>query len=253
MEALGRDGFVIVEDALTRRQLARLRAAVDRVWRSEAPGRELHRLAFVGLDDSFLDLLVHDATLPVVRRALGDNIYVYHCHLDVHPPLDPPTEPRWRWHQDGGRQNVDLESPRPRLSLKVAYFLTAVNSVEHGPMSILPGSHRRETLARPANGSVNPPGAVPLLVRAGTAVIFDRRLWHARGDNVSTRARKVLFYAYTYRWIRERDDVEVDAARLASLDPVRRQLLGAGASAIGRWFPTDDEVPLRGDAGAAPM
>lgn len=28
------------------------------------------------------------------------------------------------------------------------------------------------------------------------------------------------------------------------LDPVRRQLLGAGTGAIGHWIPTEAEVPL---------
>ena len=75
---------------------------------------------------------------------LGRDIYVYHCHLDVHPPTCEP--PRWRWHQDGGRQNVELESPRPLLSLKVGYFLTDVEDADMGLLWVLPGSHRRDTL-----------------------------------------------------------------------------------------------------------
>ncbi len=251
--ALEREGFVVLEDALSTREVARLADAVDRVWRAEARDGDLHRLAFVGLDDAFVELVAHERTLPLVRRLLGENIYVYHCHLDVHAPLGAAVAPRWRWHQDGGRQNVDLESPRPRLSVKVAYFLTDVSDVEHGPMWVLPASHRRDTLDRPTPDAVHPPGALPLLVPAGTAVVFDRRLWHARGDNVSGPPRKALFYAYTYRWIRPRDDLDLDAARVAALDPVRRQLLGAGTGAIGHWFPSDEEVPLRRYAEAPPM
>ena len=86
---------------------------------------------------------------------------------------------------------------------------------------------------------------MPLLVRAGTAVVVDRRLWHARGDNRSDTTRRVLFYAYTHRWIRPRDDVGLDERQLASLDPIRRQLLGWGTSAIGHWIPTEEHVPLR--------
>ena len=32
---------------------------------------------------------------------------------------------------------------------------------------------------------------------------------------------------------------------LDRLDPVKRQLLGAGTSALGYWIPTDEDVPLR--------
>ena len=168
---------------------------------------------------------------------------MYHCHLDVHPPVAEP--PRWRWHQDGGRQNVELESPRPRLSVKVAWFLTDVEEPSQGALWIIPGSHREDRLERPASGSLTPPGARPLLVRAGTAVLFDRRLSHARGDNTSNATRKALFYAYTYRWIRMRDDLGLPQTLLDGFDPVRRQLLGAGTSPVGYWIPTDDDVPLR--------
>jgi ectoine hydroxylase-related dioxygenase (phytanoyl-CoA dioxygenase family) len=239
-----RDGFVVVPEALASGEVRRLEAAVDRVWEREGkPGEPLHRLGFAGLDDAFLELVDHAACLPLVAGVLGSNIYVYHCHLDVHPP-EPPTEPRWRWHQDGGRQNVELDSPRPRLSVKVAYFLTDVPTPEHGALRVVPGSHGRDTLPRDAE----PPDAVPVLVEAGSAVIFDRRLWHARGDNVSDRTRKVLFYAYTHRWIRPRDELRLDPGRIAQLTPLRRRLLGFADDSSDYWFPTDalrSRMPLK--------
>jgi ectoine hydroxylase len=236
-----RDGFVVVPDALDAARLRRLEMATDRVFATESQaGAALHRLAFAGLDDAFVELVDHPATLPLVRHVLGWNVYVYHCHLDVHPP-EPDAQPRWRWHQDGGRQNVELESPRPRLSVKVAYFRTDVPTPEHGALRVVPGSQCWDTLPRDRE----PSGAVPLLVRAGTAVVFDRRLWHARGDNRSNSTRKALFYGYTYRWIRPRDELELDPAAIARLTPLRRQLLGLGTSTIGYWLPTDEDAPLR--------
>ena len=82
-----------------------------------------------------------------------------------------------------------------------------------------------------------------MLAKAGSAVILDRRLWHARTDNRSSATRKALFFAYTYRWIRPRDDTVPPAWR--TLSPVRRQLLGDGATATGYCIPTDDDAPLR--------
>jgi ectoine hydroxylase-related dioxygenase (phytanoyl-CoA dioxygenase family) len=244
VDALEQDGFIVVEDALDAAAIRRLTCAVDTVWRGEAPnGEALHRLAFAALDTAFVELVDHPRTLPLVTDKLGWNIYVY--HLDVHPPVPLPLPRAWRWHQDGGRQNVELDSPRPRLSVKVAFFLTDVEDESFGPMWLIPKSHLTETLARPADGGIKPKGAQPLLVRAGTAVVFDRRLWHARGENVSHVVRKALFYAYAHRWIQPRDELVVNPALLARLNPVRRQLLGAATSAIGRWIPTDADVPLR--------
>lgn len=240
--ALDEHGFVVIGGALCSNELAALTDAVDTIHRRRGGGT-LHELGFLGADERFVAMVDHPAVLPFVVAVLGWNIYMYHCHLDVHPPSEEP--PRWRWHQDGGRQNVELESPRPRLSMKVAWFLTDVSTAEMGALWVIPGSHRNDRLERPADGSLIPSGARPLLVRAGTAVIFDRRLWHARGDNTSRATRKAIFYAYTYRWIRMRDELALAPDLLERLDPIRRQLLGAGTSAIGHWIPTDEDVPLR--------
>jgi ectoine hydroxylase len=240
--ALDERGFVVVEAALDSGELETLTDAVDAVHQ-RGGGGALHELGFLGADDRFLTLVDHPAVLPLIVGALSWNIYLYHCHLDVHPPSTEP--PRWRWHQDGGRQNVELESPRPRLSVKVAWFLTDVPTAETGALWVIPGSHRSDRLERPANGSLIPTSAQPVLVRAGTAVVIDRRLWHARGDNTSSATRKAVFCAYTYRWIRPRDELRLAAGLLDRLDPVRRQLLGAGTSAIGHWIPTEADAPLR--------
>ena len=239
MDTLDRSGFAIVEDALSADVIAQLTSAVDRVA-AERGGGSIHELGFIGLDPAFVELVDHPATLPLVLNALGSNIFMYHCHLDVHPPA--PLDGKWRWHQDGGRQNLDLPAPRPRLSLKVAFFLTDVQDETQAPMWIIPGSQRRDHLER--NGT-RPSGATPLLVSAGTAVIFDRRLWHARGDNTSARTRKALFLGYTYRWIRARDHLQgIDGRFLDTLDPVRRQLLGGSATTFSYWFPTEEDAPL---------
>src|SRR5207249_1451012 len=114
----------------------------------------------------------------------------------------------WRWHQDGGRQNLETETfPRPLLSVKVAYVLSDLSEPGRGATRIIPGSHRRNHLARPEHpelGFEDPAGAVEVTAAPGDAFIFDRRLWHAPSTNLSLVTRKMLFVGYTYRWIRER-------------------------------------------------
>jgi hypothetical protein len=251
--AFERDGYLHVPLALSPDEVAALDVAVDTVWwanRNVPPTRgaeALHLLAFVGLDEAFLALLDHPATLPIVTGLLGWNIFMHHCHLDVHPPEAPEARPRWMWHQDGGRQNLDLESdPRPRMSVKVAYFLSDCGEPGRGNFRVIPGSHRRNTLPRPhEGGTADPVGAVPILARTGDAVIFDRRLWHMRSRNLSDVTRRALFTAYTYRWVRARDDLRVRPELFGAVTPVRAQLLGAGSGAIGHWLPGPEDAPLR--------
>jgi ectoine hydroxylase-related dioxygenase (phytanoyl-CoA dioxygenase family) len=253
---LERDGYLVLPGALGGDLLRRLLEAVDRVYEEErAAGRaaedgSLHLLDFLHRDAAFLQLLDLPDTLSAAGCLLGWNIYAYHCHLDVHPPSGAVREARWLWHQDGGRQNLELETEptRPRLSLKVAYFLTDVSAPGCGNLTVVPGSHVRNMLSRtrgPEPGVAAPEGAVPVLAPAGTAVVFDRRLWHARGENTSELTRKALFVGYTYRWIRPRENGLRGAIDLSRLTPLRRQLLGAASNDLGYWIPTTDDVPLR--------
>jgi ectoine hydroxylase-related dioxygenase (phytanoyl-CoA dioxygenase family) len=246
-EAFERDGYVVLEGALSSIELERLDQAVGRMYGAErADGGPLHLLAFCGRDAAFLRLVDHPSTLPLVVEVLGPNIFMYHCHLDVHPPEPDGGRRPWMWHQDGGIVNRDLEgSPRPRLAVKVAYFLSDVAEPGRGNFVVLPGSHRSNAIARPPDDDNDVPGAVPILARAGDAVLFDRRLWHMRGRNASAITRRALFYAYTFRWVRARDDLVVRADLLHLVTPVRAQLLGAGASAIDFWMPDEVELPVR--------
>jgi ectoine hydroxylase len=139
-----------------------------------------------------------------------------------------------------GREVPRLKAPIDR----VWQVLTDVPTAEHGALRDVAGSHRSDTLSR----QNEPADAVPVLVEAGSAVIFDRRLWHARGDNASGRTRKALFNGYTYRWIRPRDEVSVQPERLARLTPLRRQLLGVADDTSDYWFPAEalrSRMPLK--------
>ena len=189
---------------------------------------------------------------------LGWNIYLYHAHLHVKPPApeDAQAGDGWlEWHQDSGRVNIEMEThPRPRLSLKVAYFLTDVSEPGRGNFYIRPGSHYSDVPIpeseisrdpREKTSSDIPDDAIPVCVEPGTAVLFDRRLWHSRSPNTSDITRKALFYGYGYRWIRPKDDMVVEHLYERS-DPIRRQLLGDAVKNNGRYVPSDDDVPLRG-------
>lgn len=260
-------GFLLLRQVLTERHRAALEAAVDRVYAEEAAaGRTsddgtLHLLGFVTRDALFADLLTHPTTFPYVWGLLGWNIYTHHNHLDVTPPAREPERPYWGWHQDGYRQNSDPESwdgsPRPMFSLKVAYVLSDLSRTGRGATKVIPASHLRNTLARPADTSrphPDPEGTVEITARPGDAFVFDRRLWHSRSTNLSTITRKMLFVGYTYRWIRPLDEPPLDRAGRwwADRTPVQRQLLGEGSHTANYWGVgwdgyVDETIPLRAE------
>jgi ectoine hydroxylase len=243
-------GYLIVEDALDPDSIERLIGVIDRIdQRERTPelGDKLLSVTNVLHEDpAFVDLVDWPRVFPKVWGILGWNIYSYHSHLDVTPPANPDTT-TWQvaWHQDSMRVNDEIEiHPRPRLSLKVGYYLSDVTEPGRGNTLIVPGSHIDDELDCPADGLSNPVGAEPLCVKPGSAVLVDRRIWHSRSRNESELTRKVLWYGYSYRWLKPKDDMTVSHL-LDGADPVRAQLLGAG-SANGVYDPVDDDVPLRG-------
>lgn len=250
-EAFDRDGFFAVENALSPEQVAALTTTTDRIYEAKLadghdPRKSMFYPNFIPDDPQFANLVDYEKTLPKVWGILGWNIYLYHAHLIVTGPNGEDKNDRtFGWHQDSGRVNKEMEShPRPRLSLKIAYFLSDVSQAGRGNFWVVPGSHLQDTIDKPADGSGQPAGAIPVLAKPGTAVFFDRRLWHTASPNWSDITRKVLFYGYGYRWIRTKDDMTVDSLWEHS-DPIRRQLLGWGVNANGFFSPTDEDVPLR--------
>lgn len=233
-----RDGYLIIRAALNSDEVANARDALDRVYANAAragslePDGSMHLLSAIANCPDLIGLIDHPATFRYVWSVLGWNIHIYHSHLDVHPPLREHQPFRFEWHQDGGRLNREIETtPRPRLSVKLAYWLSDVSEPGRGNLKVVPGSHLTNWIAGPPRRDIewpDPGNAVELTAEAGDAVLIDRRIWHARSRNYSEHTRKVVFFGYSYRWTVMRDiTLPFRLSRwFAQLSPVRQQLLG---------------------------
>ncbi|HET6215319.1 MAG TPA: phytanoyl-CoA dioxygenase family protein, partial [Micromonosporaceae bacterium] len=133
-ERFDRDGYLILRAALRPDEVRAYADAVGRVYAHAAAerslGREcsLHRLSAVTSCPDLVGLIDHPATFPLVWSLLGWNLHIYHSHIDVHPQVVGERPFWWHWHQDGGRQNREMETePRPRMSVKLAYWLSDVS------------------------------------------------------------------------------------------------------------------------------
>jgi len=253
-----RDGYLVIRGALRPDEVAGARAALDRVYADAArsgrlnPDGSMHLLGAVANCPEVARLTDHPGAFPYVWSILGWNIHVYHSHLDVHPPLRARMPFRFEWHQDGGRQNREIEtSPRPRLSVKLAYWLSDVSASGRGNLKLVPGSHLVNWIDGPPRRDIewpDPEGAVEVTAGPGDAVLFDRRIWHARSRNYSPHTRKAVFFGYTYRWTAIRDDNAPiwASAWSARLNPVQRQLLGGIGAGDGdhAWGHYPDCTPL---------
>jgi ectoine hydroxylase-related dioxygenase (phytanoyl-CoA dioxygenase family) len=247
-DQLERDGYLVLRDVLGPDEVRRYADHLDRSYLGgplSADG-SMHRLDAVSDNPEFAALVDHPRVLPVIWSILGWNVHVYHSHIDVHPtvPADHPF--RYEWHQDGGRQNRELETnPRPRMSLKVGFWLSDVSEATRGNLRVAPGSHLSNWIDGPPHRDLDwpdPDGAIDIRCRPGDAVVFDRRLWHARSRNRSPLPRRAVFFAYTYRWIVAREHRVLDGL---DLTPIQRQLLApAPIDGDEAWGHHPERVPL---------
>jgi len=258
--AFDRDGYLIIRGALGPDEVAAARDSIDRVYAARAdagalgPDGSMHQLSAVANCPEVAGLTDHPATFPCVWSTLGWNIHIYHSHLDVHPPIQARMPFRFEWHQDGGRQNRELETtPRPRLSVKLAYWLSDVSEPGRGNLKVVPGSHLTNRIAGPPRRDMqwpDPDGAIEVTARPGDALFFDRRIWHTRSRNYSPRTRKAVFFGYTYRWTAIRDDTTPMRASdwFTRLTPVQQQLLGGFGDLGGdhAWGHDPASTPLHG-------
>ncbi|WP_320669466.1 phytanoyl-CoA dioxygenase family protein [Patulibacter defluvii] len=225
-KTVAEEGWAVV-GTLDRPLSRRLLGAVDEVA-ARSPeagaGGQLHLLSGLAQHPRLAAVVDWPPLLALAVELLSPNIYINHSHLDVHPP-HPPTGAH-RWHRDNGLMGRDMRllwRDQPRVTLKVAIYLTDVESADDGALEVVPRSHLDAESRYPTEEQ---PDGVPILGPAGTVAVFDARLWHRRRDNLGARTRRAMFWGYSYRWMTSRDTPFADVPAWATQPPVRRQLLG---------------------------
>ncbi|RYG42703.1 hypothetical protein EON79_18365 [bacterium] len=232
------NGFLVIPDALSPEELTKVRAAADRAeetWRADPSrpglrGATLEQLQCpIEYDEALLELLWHPKVFPLVREAVGDDAMMIDNDYFMTPPKTPRTHADW--HHDVGMPGV--HHPLSTMMVKVFFLLSDVND-DSGGTAMIPGSHRFPMNFRfpKVDNPKDMPGAIQMRGKAGTAYMFNGRVYHAAVNNDSDRPRKVLIYNYGHFWMKMWSGYEPSerllAEAMASGDPVRKQLLGIG-------------------------
>lgn len=223
VDAFDRDGFAVIPQAIPSELVDRLITAGDK-WvasdyqpmRQVSEGTDGFRNC-VALDDAFMELLAWPKVLPYLVRLLGPDIKLLTSHLIYREPAPagtPKTKRHPGWHRDFAKAKRSLGDARmPRLDLKVAYALNDLPTESCGGTMFVKGSHALKH-GLEIKPHVDPEGTVEPTVRAGDAILFENRTWHAGAPNLSDRTRKVVMMGYTYVWIQPSDYEKHDEATL---------------------------------------
>lgn len=228
------NGYLVFENFLEPDHLARLQEAFNRAdARFQAdlslPGardaNQRQLVNIIGYDDLFLELLAHPRLVPVLRDLIGDDIAMIDNDGHVKPGN---SVTHISWHYDVGMRGV--YHPMSTMMIKVFYLLTDIDP-EGGATAFMPGSHRYPMDFRfpETTEPEQMPGHVRMAHKAGTAYLFNGRVYHAALRNYTARDRKVLVYNYGHFWMKPWSGYEPAPELIAKANtPELRQLLHVG-------------------------
>ena len=132
--------------------------------------------------------------------------------------VDPGQGAQLR-HFDGGAYPLprDLE-----VETNVIWALDAFTP-DNGATVVAPGSHVWPSGRRPEDHEM-----VPVVMPAGSAVVYSGRLWHGAGENRSGEPRRALICEHLLPWLRPADNhtLALGVAGLRRLPPMLRRLAG---------------------------
>lgn len=186
-------GYTFVENALPKDLVARLVRSMDELLpthgalpsgaRPDTPSRDINRVW--EFDPLFADLMDWPSVFPIAERYMKGDITLLGTSIANFMPRRSPA--RVPWHVDG-------------RYVRLTYYLTDV-TLHGGPTAVLPGSHKSPQ-GPPKWFNTDDgyprqiPGAVPVVVPAGTCMINNTMLWHSSTPNDSDADRKLVWIVF---------------------------------------------------------
>jgi ectoine hydroxylase-related dioxygenase (phytanoyl-CoA dioxygenase family) len=232
VSALERQGYCVLPHALSPDRLKAIRdelSAIEATVSLDPDSRGasvkmsdtrflLHNLQFEACP-TVHELIRNGVGKALCSRATGDELvcigatYAHAKPGNVGIPL----------HTDFDPYGTDMYRPSNPVSVRVLHYLDDL-TLEKAPLKLLPFSHvslRKELSPdkRFEQGVVE--GEVTFECPAGTAVMFNPRMFHGVGPNLTNEGRRVLAITYRPRWAkplaRVEEHSEIDLSKI-SLD-----------------------------------
>jgi hypothetical protein len=222
-------GFLVVQDVLTKGEVAGLNAVID----AHAPevtghdGSDARIYGFLAWEEPEVrDLIDHPTLLPYLKALLGEGFRLDHEYgMHMGPGIKglhlhgggTPFQPDQFYHYANGRMHNGLTV--------FAYALTDVNPGDGG-FCCIPGSHKANfpCPAEVRHFQLNPGCVLQVPIRAGSVLIFTEALTHGTLDWVAPHERRALLFKYSpahESW----GSAHRDESLLARMSERQRQIL----------------------------
>jgi ectoine hydroxylase-related dioxygenase (phytanoyl-CoA dioxygenase family) len=254
IEAIRRDGYVILENVLSAPEVAALREALVphfglHFGRTSFEGKKTERIyTLVAKGKPFEDLVEHPLVLEVCDAFLQPNYLLTVAQaIRIHPGEAPQG-----FHTDD--TFFPMPRPRPPLSLATIWAIDDFRA-DNGATRVIPKSHlwghevpvgaatgehfgavRRYGLGE-AEGELARFGAgetsvetpsIPAIMPAGSVIVFAGTLWHGGGANTSSAPRTAISNQYGQPWARQQENftLAVPPEAVSSMSERVQELLG---------------------------
>ncbi len=280
-------GYGLLANALSAAQTAALRARLEEQAAAERKIGAAYRdagLGGAGVNQRlyflvnkgrvFRNLLKHRRARELVRHILGDEYLLSSFTANIANPggivqphtdqwwMPPPTYPgktvvrpgsmtreKARGAHMGGEATAGLPMIPPAVACNVMWMLTDFTE-ENGATCVAPGSH---LLGRQPDPELDSEiGWVPAAAPAGTAMIFEGRLWHSTGANRGTTPRLGVLNYFCAPQFRQQENLTLGVSQevLDEADADLLALLGFKTwSGYGRVESPRQSFVVRGETG----
>jgi ectoine hydroxylase-related dioxygenase (phytanoyl-CoA dioxygenase family) len=214
-DALAPDEVAALRERLVEQAAAEAAAGVAFFDGGDGANQRVWNLPSKG--EVFRDLLRHEVVRTYARHVLDGDYCLSSFTANIAGPGGEPMV----LHTDQGYAPRDITMP---LAMNVMWMLNDFTE-ENGATRLVPGSHLR---------TEEPPRDVPTetvagVGPAGTALVFDGRVWHGTGANTTADEHRYGVLTYCCRpWLRPQENYTLSTHPdvLPLLDDELRALLG---------------------------
>jgi ectoine hydroxylase-related dioxygenase (phytanoyl-CoA dioxygenase family) len=206
IEKLKRDGYFIKENYLPVDLCDLLSEELDRIWVSQLDKYGEKLLKEIGdwgqvrgmMYESklFQDLIVNDKLHFWINQILGDTCILHLQNgIVLHPNIDHNQA---KYHKDFPKDFISSKL----LSLNTFIAIDDFTN-ENGGTLIVPGSHLFEEM--PSQDYIEM-HKIQIVCPRGSVLYFDSNLWHAGGQNKSSKVRRAINMQWTKPFIKQQLD-----------------------------------------------
>ena len=212
LKRFNNDGFLIIPELFSSREVALLRDQLPTIFAERCPENFREQksdavrtsMALHLRNPVFARLVRHPRLVGTALRILGSDVYVQQVKVNAKEPFAGEA---WQWHYDFATHHGEDGVPQP-LALNLHVFLDDVNDY-NGPLLLIPGSHKGGPVASTldtvttsyplwtvdndtVSSLIEEGGLVTAKGPPGTGLIFGDCMVHGSPANMSPWPRRIF-------------------------------------------------------------